>query len=1372
MMFLASFFVGIAPSEASGDAYFRLSPNQAHFLVGETFYLDVMINTMGHDTDAADVILSYDDEYIELLDGMPSVPGLQAEPGDAYQFYPGNVVDEATNMISITGFSVAEPLNTGTSEVLFARLHFKALKATSKTPVSFEFIPWGADYTFIPGSSIETNIAESVTSQDILKYVESGEYSIGGDTNPPDVIAVTPSDGQNNTIPTTPIDLKILDGESGVDLDTVAVTINGDTYTVDGAHPFGFAGNPFEYHLSIDRGFPFNYGQVYDIMVTASDFAGNETTEVFTFTVGDRPPNEKPVMRAIGSRIITAGNELLFLVQADDPNSGDTLTIEMENAPVGAELLAIRNGVSLFKWTPTMSDVDSIINSTFRVYDNGEPALEDAQSMTITVVAPQSPIIISPESPAPQINCPVCAACGQRTQCQDNIDNDLDGQIDWPRDLECSERADDDESVLEQFGGAWNVLQHDLGQLIAQLPGVTYLSENVFNAAAVEQNASLRFAPASGTFYPGQRVDIPVVLNTGNQATDAIDVLINYDPLYFEVVDAMPNVGGIQIQPGTIYEHFIVNKVDPVAGTIALTGFSSDSLFNSGDGSSLVAIIPMRALQAGENIPLTYVFAPGETTDSNVVHAATGTDILGSVTNAFYTIVADATPPTIQNFTPPNGSVNRSVTEPITFQIMDTESAINLNALDVWVDNVEYTLAGPHQFVASGSGNNYAISVYAPTFPYSHIVSTHIDAKDEQGNTMSTFASSYTTIPEPNNNAPEVMVTPDWQVDEGTSLTFLVRVTDLNTTNTLTYSMDDAPLGATLTKVNNDFALFEWTPPVGLTTFDYYPTVRVEDNGIPHLSDTQIVHIAVTTREVITEEPAEAVPVTREDLINYCPPCPVCPQCLDGRDNDGDGYIDYPSDPGCLSATDATEAVDVLPYCSDGIDNDGDGIIDYPFDPGCESAGDTSEIDLSESPACSDGLDNDGDGMVDYPDDPGCRSAGDNEEVDRIEVEALPACADGRDNDGDGYIDYPKDPDCSAPSDTSEEAASVVLSGDLEDFLDASRALLASVPVQEANKNILSPLLIGLNMMSTLVAGVPVGLFLLFLLSSPWFIIFGKKRRIRGLVYDSLRKIPVRLAVVRIMDAATKKQMALRITNRKGEYFFEMDKGEYYIEVEKDGYVYPSGYMHGHLDDEKYSDLYYGDLIDVTEDNVIVAPNIPIDPVTVETPVTSIPLIKQHIWNKKFHVTFAVASALLSLVLLIITPTSLIAVFFVVHLLIVGAYFWIDYVPSAPMWGVVRDAQTGQPVPGALIRVFDQEHKRLLETKVSDSKGRYGFFMGANKFLVTGRKPGYDPDKEVIDWHNKTHNNDLELEHDEPLSGGPNSIGVHDPSFDVDDRLE
>ncbi|MBN2361175.1 MAG: VWA domain-containing protein [Deltaproteobacteria bacterium] len=132
--------------------------------------------------------------------------------------------------------------------------------------------------------------------------------------------------------------------------------------------------------------------------------------------------------------------------------------------------------------------------------------------------------------------------------------------------------------------------------------------------------------------------------------------------------------------------------------------------------------------------------------------------------------------------------------------------------------------------------------------------------------------------------------------------------------------------------------------------------------------------------------------------------------CGDGVDNDGDGLIDFPADPGCESPLDGSED-NPPPACSDGVDNDGDLLIDWPADPSCADPMDDTE---SGNPACSDSVDNDGDGLTDYPADPDCSSADDTSEL------PLAACQDGTDNDGDGAVDFPDDPGCHSAFDGDE----------------------------------------------------------------------------------------------------------------------------------------------------------------------------------------------------------------------------------------------------------------------------------------------------------------------------------------------------------------
>jgi uncharacterized repeat protein (TIGR01451 family) len=130
--------------------------------------------------------------------------------------------------------------------------------------------------------------------------------------------------------------------------------------------------------------------------------------------------------------------------------------------------------------------------------------------------------------------------------------------------------------------------------------------------------------------------------------------------------------------------------------------------------------------------------------------------------------------------------------------------------------------------------------------------------------------------------------------------------------------------------------------------------------------------------------------------------------CRDGLDNDNDGLIDFPDDPGCVDASDLDETDP--PECSDGIDNDNDGNTDYPDDPKCASFRDAIEGGL---PECSDGVDNDGDGQTDT-NDPDCADGSGRTET------GLPACADGLDNDNDGLTDFPFDDGCDSAIDTDE----------------------------------------------------------------------------------------------------------------------------------------------------------------------------------------------------------------------------------------------------------------------------------------------------------------------------------------------------------------
>ena len=58
-------------------------------------------------------------------------------------------------------------------------------------------------------------------------------------------------------------------------------------------------------------------------------------------------------------------------------------------------------------------------------------------------------------------------------------------------------------------------------------------------------------------------------------------------------------------------------------------------------------------------------------------------------------------------------------------------------------------------------------------------------------------------------------------------------------------------------------------------------------------------------------------------------------------------------------------------------------------------------------------------------------------------------------------------------------------------------------------------------------------------------------------------------------------------------------------------------------------------------------------------------------------------------------------------------------------WGVVFNSQTGQPVSLAQVRIFDKEYHRLLESVITDKKGRFGILVRPGTFYLVVSRSGF-----------------------------------------------
>ncbi len=152
----------------------------------------------------------------------------------------------------------------------------------------------------------------------------------------------------------------------------------------------------------------------------------------------------------------------------------------------------------------------------------------------------------------------------------------------------------------------------------------------------------------------------------------------------------------------------------------------------------------------------------------------------------------------------------------------------------------------------------------------------------------------------------------------------------------------DTPLDVNLISETSTTITLGWTPPAEANSYKFFANgvqVANSQNG----TKSQVKFSKATCN---TSPDCYVVVWSKEGGRGGYPHNVAC---NNKKDDDADGKIDYPADPGCTSLTDNDETdappPPPNPACSDGLDNDNDTKIDYPNDPGCTSATDTDETD-------------------------------------------------------------------------------------------------------------------------------------------------------------------------------------------------------------------------------------------------------------------------------------------------------------------------------------------------------------------------------------------------------------------------------------------
>ena len=296
----------------------------------------------------------------------------------------------------------------------------------------------------------------------------------------------------------------------------------------------------------------------------------------------------------------------------------------------------------------------------------------------------------------------------------------------------------------------------------------------------------------------------------------------------------------------------------------------------------------------------------------------------------------------------------------------------------------------------------------------------------------------------------------------------------------------------------------------------------------------------------------------------------------------------------------------------------------------------------------------------------------------------------------------------------------------IADFGQKVQEVADNPVVEETTRKVVAPTTIGFSVVvvtpSLWTTVIPLFRFVFL---QPLLFLGARRRRGWGRVYNTLTKLPVGLAVVRLVDAVSGRLVRSRVTDEHGRYIFIAEPGKYRIEVVKQAFTFPSHFLATAETDGRMLDLYHGEEIAATEEAATITPNIPLDPV--EAKVKGVRRIS---WEKKLRAVqhaVSLTGIVLTGVSIYIIPRWYLWVFLFVHA-VVYVMFLRYLKPKKPKgWGIVYDQGDKKPVGKAVARLYTKQYNKLVDSQVTDKKGRYAFLVGPNSYYLTFEHAAYQP---------------------------------------------
>jgi len=152
----------IIPRADVDVATMALNPASGTYQTGQTFDVNIVINTGGIATDAATANLNFDTNYLDVVDMDATRTGIQITPGTIYPNMMTNIVNSNRITFEATIDLNADPLVPFTGTGTLATIRFRTKQAVASTNVTFYYVEDSRD---MDNSQIISHASDTILYQ-------------------------------------------------------------------------------------------------------------------------------------------------------------------------------------------------------------------------------------------------------------------------------------------------------------------------------------------------------------------------------------------------------------------------------------------------------------------------------------------------------------------------------------------------------------------------------------------------------------------------------------------------------------------------------------------------------------------------------------------------------------------------------------------------------------------------------------------------------------------------------------------------------------------------------------------------------------------------------------------------------------------------------------------------------------------------------------------------------------------------------------------------------------------------------------------------------------------------------------------------------